>query len=86
MSQDKNPIDILEEIILEDIKRFSSQQVIQISFRSTNKPYDFIAYSWGGEKFTNEDLPEDIAIKNAARCNVEYFKKKIAERLMKENE
>lgn len=46
MLQDKNPIDILEEIILKDIKRFSSQQVIQVSFRSKNKPYDFIAYSW----------------------------------------
>lgn len=86
MFQDKNPTDILEEIILKDIERFSSQQVIQVSFRSTNKPYNFIAYSWGGERFTNEKFPEDIAIKKAARCNVKYFKEKIAERLMKEIE
>lgn len=84
MSQTENPLDILEKIILEDIKRFSFQQVIQVSFRSKNNPYDFIAYSWNGEGFTNENLPEDIAIKKAAKCNVEYFKKKIAERFIKE--
>lgn len=84
MPQDKSPIEILEEVILEDIKRFSYQQVIQVSFRSKNKPYDFIAYSWSGERFTNENLSEDVAIKKAAKCNVEYFKKKIAERFIKE--
>lgn len=84
MSQDKSPIEILEEAILKDIERFSYQQVIQVSFRDKNKPYDFIAYSWSGEKFTNEKLPEDIAIKKAAKCNMEYFKKKIAERFAKE--
>lgn len=84
MPQDKSPIEILEEVILEDIKRFSYQQVVQVSFRDKNKPYDFIAYSWSGEKFTNEKLPEDIAIKKAAECNMEYFKRKLAERFIKE--
>lgn len=80
MNDELKPIDSLENELLNILKSFAYSKVIQVSFKNNNLPYNFIAYSWDGARFTNEKLPEDIAIKKAAEKNFEYFKKMIAKR------